>query len=85
MNIRDIKAETTARLAALGRKTTSDLEIGDVFMHSGERGIFMGWKGPSFPGRDALHRLANVATEDKPNGVVWSLNQAGSVEIKNPS
>lgn len=77
---KEIKAESTARLAALGRKAISDLEPGDAFSHSFLGDLeFLGWVSPYFSGitRGAFVR---ETFSGSPTRCV-SLNVAGSVKM----
>ena len=80
MNIRDIKAETTARLAALGRKATSDLVEGECFSYCDEVLTFNRWLGAPYSVKGIPYRSAYVTTvENKVS--TRRLNQAGSVKM----
>lgn len=78
-----IKDQSTVRLAAVGRKASSDLIAGDKFHLESEAGVtftFLRWTGAMFPGRQAMARRAMLRTHE---GIVTPrvLNMAGSVKM----
>lgn len=61
-------------------KPSSTLAAGDVFTYRGEVGIFVSWNTGMLHNRYGMYRQANVVNADG-HSVVWSLNQAGSVQL----
>lgn len=77
----EIKNQSVARLAAIGRKASCDLADGDTFtLLSGETFTFVRWSGSAFPNGQAMGRNAFVRTPEN-KVTLTRLNMAGSVKM----
>lgn len=77
----EIKNQSVARLAAIGRKASCDLVAGESFtLMNGDTFTFVRWSGAPVPSAQAMYRVAFVRTAE--NKVTTTrLNMAGSVKM----